>query len=769
MRFTFYRQYDTMDCGPACLRMVVKHYGRNISIQSLREKTQIGKDGVNLIGISEAAETVGLRAISVKTDVFSLMNNKSELPAILHWKQNHFVVLYKVNKQRFYIADPAIGLITYTKEEFKKCWISFIEHEQEEGVALFLQPTEIFFNQLNDFNQNHSFFNISRIFKYAIPHKRLFLKIFLATLVSSLSLLALPYLTKSMIDKGIGKSDINFISLVLIGQIALLASRLSIDFFRNRMLLYIGTRINLSILSDFLQKLMKLPIAFFDSKRTGDILQRMNDHSRIESFLTNSSINTILSIIQLVVFSVVLAVFNRYIFFIFILSSILYSLWVYFFLERRRKLDHKRFDLASVEQSAAIQLVQGMQEIKLNGVENVMRLNWEKVQKTLFRLSIDVLSVNQWQQAGAFFINEGKNLLITFIAAKSVVNGELTLGSMIAVQYILGQLNSPIEQLLGSIQSWQNAKMSMDRLDEVHKMEDEEPEYRQLHHFLPKEFAMQLTGGRGDLHYTNDAFNSISSLESTRVTTFISLDASIHFDGVSFTYPGAGNNPVLKKVTLSIPKGKTTAIVGTSGSGKSTLLKLILKFYEPDSGIIYCGGTGLSEISHSFWRKNCGVVMQESFIFSDTILKNIAVGIDDIDQERLELAMKTANVHDFVQRLPLKLNTKIGSEGSGISMGQKQRILIARAVYRDPNFIFFDEATNSLDANNESVIVKNLQTFFNGKTVVVVAHRLSTVMNADQIIVLDNGEIAEFGTHTELIQNRGIYFSLIRSQLELGS
>ena len=768
MRFTFYKQYDSMDCGPACLRMVVKHFGRNISIQSVREKAQIGKEGVNLLGISEAAETIGLNARAVKIDIGSLINNNTELPAILHWKQNHFVVLYKVDNERFFIADPAIGLVTYTKEEFKKCWISIVEHGQEEGVALFLQPTQIFFNQLNNFNQNHSFFNISRIFKYAIPHKRLFFKIFLATLVSSLSLLALPYLTKSMIDRGIGQSDIDFISLVLIGQIVLLASRLSIDFFRNRMLLYIGTSINLNILSDFLQKLMKLPIAFFDSKRTGDILQRMNDHSRIESFLTNSSINTILSIIQLIVFSIVLAVFNKYIFFIFILSSILYSSWVYFFLERRRILDHKRFELSSVEQSAAIQLVQGMQEIKLNGVEDVMRLNWEKVQKTLFRLSIDVLSVNQWQQAGAFFINEGKNLLITFLAAKSVVNGQLTLGGLIAVQYILGQLNSPIEQLLGAIQSWQNAKMSMDRLDEVHKMEDEEPNYRQLHHFLPKEFAMQLTGGRGDLHYTNDAFNSISSLESTQVTPFISLDSSIHFDGVSFTYPGAGNNPVLKNVTLSIPKGKTTAIVGTSGSGKSTLLKLLLKFYEPDLGIIYCGGISLSEISHSFWRKNCGAVMQESFIFSDTIQKNIAVGIDDIDQERLALAMKTANVHDFVQSLPLKLNTKIGSEGSGISMGQKQRILIARAVYRDPGFIFFDEATNSLDANNESIIVKNLQIFFNGKTVVVVAHRLSTVMNADQIIVLDNGEIAEFGTHTELIQNRGIYFSLVRSQLELG-
>lgn len=720
-----------MDCGPACLRMVAKHFGIKSTIQELRELTQIGKDGVNLLGISEAAEKIGLVTRPVKINIQDLEKSISELPAIIHWKQEHFVVLYKIKKGNFYLADPAIGLVKYNQEEFKKCWVSVNDFGQEEGIALFVRPQNNHLESKSKTSTN-SLLKLKKLLSYLKPHKRLFFKIFIATLLSSISLFALPYLTKNMMDNGIGKSDTHFITLILLGQIVLLTSRLSIDFFRNRMLLFIGTSINLTILNDFLQKLMKLPIAFFDSKRTGDILQRMNDHNRIESFLTNSSVNTILSLIQLLVFGIVLLIYNKLIFVIFILTSVMYASWVYFFLERRRILDHKRFELSSKEQSTAIQMVQGMQEIKLNGVEEAMRLNWEKVQKTLFKLSIDVLSINQWQQAGAFFINEGKNLLITYLAAKSVISGDLTIGSMLAVQFILGQLNSPIEQLLGTAQSWQNAKMSLERLDEVHSMSDEEPVSNNLVSYIPEDFSICLKN-------------------------------------VSFTYPGAGNIPVLKNIDLNIPKGKTTAIVGSSGSGKSTLLKLLLKFYEPDSGNITCGNLKISNISHSSWRKNCGVVMQESFIFSDTILKNIAVGETIVDEVRLKLAMKTANIDEFIKNLPLKMNTKIGSEGVGISVGQKQRILIARAVYRNPGFILLDEATNSLDVNNESIIVKNLEVFFQNRTVVVVAHRLSTVVNADQIVVMDNGRIAEIGNHAELVNKQGIYYNLIKSQLNLGA
>jgi ATP-binding cassette subfamily B protein len=731
MAFVFYKQYDSMDCGPACLRMVAKHFGIKSTIQELRELTQIGKDGVNLLGISEAAEKIGLVTRPVKIDIQDLEISVSELPAIIHWKQEHFVVLYKINKGNFYLADPAIGLVQYNQEEFKKCWVSVNDFGQEEGIALFVRPQKNYVESKSKTSTN-SLLKLKKLLIYLKPHKRLFFKIFIATLLSSISLFALPYLTKNMMDNGIGKSDTHFITLILLGQIVLLTSRLSIDFFRNRMLLFIGTSINLTILNDFLQKLMKLPIAFFDSKRTGDILQRMNDHNRIESFLTNSSVNTILSLIQLLVFGIVLLIYNKLIFLIFILTSLMYASWVYFFLERRRILDHKRFELSSKEQSTAIQMVQGMQEIKLNGVEEAMRLNWEKVQKTLFKLSIDVLSINQWQQAGAFFINEGKNLLITYLAAKSVISGDLTIGSMLAVQFILGQLNSPIEQLLGTAQSWQNAKMSLERLDEVHSMPDEEPVTNNLVSDIPEDF-------------------------------------SLSFKNVCFAYPGAGNKPLLKNINLNIPKGKTTAIVGSSGSGKSTLLKLLLKFYEPDSGNITCGNLKLSNISHSSWRKNCGVVMQESFIFSDSILKNIAVGETIVDEVRLNLALKTANIDEFIKNLPLKLNTKIGSEGVGISIGQKQRILIARAVYRNPGFILLDEATNSLDVNNESIIVKNLEAFFQNRTVVVVAHRLSTVVNADQIFVMDNGRIAEIGNHAELVNKQGIYYNLIKSQLNLGA
>lgn len=731
MAFGFYKQYDSMDCGPACLRMVAKHFGIDSSIQELREMTQIGKEGVNLLGISEAADKIGLVSRPVKINIQDLEKSVSELPAIIHWKQEHFVVLYKINKGNFYLADPAIGLVKYTQEEFKKCWVSVNDFGQEEGIALFVRPQKNYVESKSKIPTN-SLFKLKKLISYLKPHKRLFFKIFIATFLSSISLFALPYLTKNMMDNGIGKSDTHFITLILLGQIVLLTSRLSIDFFRNRMLLFIGTSINLTILNDFLQKLMKLPIAFFDSKRTGDILQRMNDHNRIESFLTNSSVNTILSLIQLLVFGIVLLIYNKLIFLIFILTSVMYASWVYFFLERRRILDHKRFELSSKEQSTAIQMVQGMQEIKLNGVEEAMRLNWEKVQKTLFRLNIDVLTVNQWQQAGAFFINEGKNLLITYLAAKSVISGDLTIGSMLAVQFILGQLNSPIEQLLGTAQSWQNAKMSLERLDEVHSMPDEEPVTNNLVSYIPEDF-------------------------------------SISFNNVCFTYPGAGNKPVLKNINLNIPKGKTTAIVGSSGSGKSTLLKLLLKFYEPDSGNITCGNLKLSNISHSSWRKNCGVVMQESFIFSDSILKNIAVGETIVDEVRLNLALKTANIDEFIKNLPLKLNTKIGSEGVGISVGQKQRILIARAVYRNPGFILLDEATNSLDVNNESIIVRNLEVFFQNRTVVVVAHRLSTVVNADQIVVMDKGRIEEIGNHAELVNKQGIYYNLIKSQLNLGA
>lgn len=783
MHFTFYKQPDTMDCGPTCLRMIAKHYGRNYSLQTLREKTQIGKEGVNLLGIEEAAEQIGFRTQAYKFDYQTLIK-EAKLPAILHWDQNHFVVLYKAKKNRLYIADPGKGLIKLTPIEFRSHWISDKENGQFEGIALLLEPAPAFYDKVDEPDTSNSkqglYFN--NILRYLVPYKKLLFQLFIGLGIGSLLQLVLPFLTQSIVDTGVNTANLQFVYIVLLAQLALFAGRLIVEFVRGWILLHISTRINISILTDFLIKLMKLPVSFFDSKHTGDILQRMNDHQRIESFLTGSSLNVLFSLMNLLIFSVVLAIFNMGIFFVFSIASVLYVVWVLFFLRKRKVLDYKRFAVAAKEQSITIQLVQGMQEIKLNGAERSMRWIWERLQAKLFGLSMKGLSLNQWQQAGAFFINEGKNIFITFLSAKAVIDGNMTLGSMLAIQYIIGQLNSPIEQMISFVQGWQNAKISMDRLNEIHTMDDEEPQELHLRRELPVTFARKLIGGKSVEDEIRDGKRSyISNPQEDRdilassfpelhesVLGGLLLEDAIHFHRVSFTYPGAGNEPVLNNIEMSIPTGKTTAIVGTSGSGKTTLLKLLLRFYQPQKGDIKLGNTSLFTISHRVWRSNCGVVMQESFIFSDTIARNIAVGKEKIDMERLRHAAAVANVQDFIESLPLGYNTKIGQEGTGISMGQKQRILIARSVYRDPNFILFDEATNSLDANNESVIIKNLESFFKGRTVVVVAHRLSTVKHADQIIVLNKGIIVERGTHQELSNLKGEYYQLVKNQLELG-
>ncbi len=820
MPFRLYRQYDSMDCGPNCLQMVGKHYGKSFSIQTLRDKTQIGKEGVNMLGISEAAESIGFRASSQQLTYPKLVKD-ALLPSILHWDQNHFVVLYKAKRNKLFVADPAKGLIRYSEQEFRQHWITDKNDGQEEGIALLLEPTPKFYEVLEDApsaseNMGQTGLAFKNIFNYILPYNKFVFQLFLGLGVASIIQLLLPFLTQSVVDVGVNTGNIHFVYIVLLAQLALFAGKLVVDFVRSWLLLHISTRINVSILTDFLIKLMRLPVSFFDSKRTGDILQRMNDHSRIESFLTGSSLNVLFSFINLLIFSAVLALFNFYIFVVFLSASIAYALWVILFLKKRKQLDYKRFDIAAREQGATIQMVQGMQEIKLHGCEKTMRWNWESLQARLFKLSMKSLSLNQWQQSGAFFINEGKNIFITFLAAKAVIDGQMTLGTMLAVQYIIGQLNSPIEQMIGFIQSWQNAKISMDRLNEIHTIEDEEPAHKNFLLELPASFTRRLAGGQALLYndshqgpvrddYTNG--NTLESIQENNLLPEEVLkedsyafsfsetkdESSIILKNVSFTYTGAGNEPVLKNINLNIPVGKTTAIVGVSGSGKTTLLKLLLKFYEAQRGEIRLTpnprlndsvgqasplgerneipgkrGANLSNISHRVWRSHCGVVMQESFVFSDTIAKNIAVGVEKIDMDRLYHAVKVANINHFIDELPLGFNTKIGPEGTGISMGQKQRILIARAVYRNPDFIFFDEATNSLDANNESVILNNLQSFFNGRTVVVVAHRLSTVKNADQIVVLNNGEISERGTHHELINLKREYYTLVKNQLELG-
>jgi ATP-binding cassette, subfamily B, bacterial len=755
-KFPFYQQLDQMDCGPTCLRMIAKHHGRNLNLQKLRDASGFSREGVSLLGIAEAAESVGFRTLAVKVPFEKLVKD-APLPCVIHWQQNHFVVLCPPRPQRgsflfrsifarisgrttpplgaggLLLADPGKGMRYMSASDFCEHWATSQEEGKPVGVALLVETTPAFFEQEDDKKAGLDF---SYLLKYLWSYKNLLFQLAVGLLVGSGLQLVFPFLTQSIVDVGIQTRNLNFIYVMLAAQLMLFASRTVVEFIRSWILLHISIRINLSILSDFLIKLMKLPMSFFDTKMFGDIMQRIGDHSRIEQFLTGQTLSTLFSLVNLLIFGGILAMYSMTIFAIFTVGSILYGLWVMLFLKERRKLDFKMFDVAAKNQGSLVQLIQGMQEIKLANAEHLKRWEWERIQTKMFQFQTKGLALNQYQQAGAFFLNEGKNILITFFTAKAVVDGQLTLGTMLAVQYIIGQLNAPIESLIQFVQSAQSAKISLERLNEIHELDDESP----------------LTPEGG--------------ISSKQILPPLGA-RGLFIKHLSFTYPGAGNEPVLKNINLEIPQGKVTAIVGMSGSGKTTLLKLLLKFYNL-KGDIKVGNTPFDSFRANQWRGKCGVVMQDGFIFSDTIARNIALGDENPNIEKLYHACEVANIMEFIESLPLGFNTKIGSEGNGISQGQKQRLLIARAVYKEPDYLFFDEATNALDANNEKKILENLEEFFHGRTVIVVAHRLSTVKNADQIVVLHKGEIIETGTHESLTIKRGEYFDLVKNQLELG-
>ncbi|MEO1213662.1 MAG: peptidase domain-containing ABC transporter [Bacteroidota bacterium] len=725
-KFPTYQQTESKDCGPTCLKIIAKHYGKAISTQTLRDLSETTRVGSSLMGISEAAESMGFRTLSLRLSYSKL--EEAPLPCILHWNNNHYVVLYKIKKERVYISDPAHGLISYSKTEFIKSWIGQNATETtEEGIALLIEPSPNFYN--TDFDEDEKF-GFWFIIKYLYKYKKFLVQLILGLLAGSLLQLSLPFLTQSIVDIGIQNQDLDFIYLILFAQLALFVGKASLEIIRSWILLHLSTRINISLISDFFIKLMKLPIAYFDVRMTGDLLQRINDHKRIERILTTSSLTILFSFINLIIFSLVLAYYSLEIFTVFAFGSSLYMAWVLFFFKKRKELDYKRFSKVSEEQSKVIELINGMQEIKLHNAERQMRWNWEYVQAKLFKIATKNLALEQTQSVGSNLINELKNMLITILSASLVVEGNISLGMMMAISYMVGQLNGPIVQLISFLRQLQDAKIAVERLGEIHNMEDEEAPH------IPK----------------------IKDLP---------LAQDLTLRHITFTYKG-GIDPVLKDLSLSIPTNKTTAIVGTSGSGKTTLMKLLLRFYEIDKGDIHLGKTNLTHISQRSWRANCGVVMQEGYIFNDTIANNIAVGEEHIDKYRLLNAINTANIGEFIEQLPLTYNTKIGSEGTGLSTGQKQRLLIARAVYKNPQFLFFDEATSALDAKNETIIMKNLNTFFKDRTAVVIAHRLSTVKNAHQIVVLDEGKIVEIGTHEELIKNRSNYYKLVKNQLELG-
>lgn len=727
-RFPHYRQIDLKDCGPTCLKIIAKHYDRTISIQELRHISETTREGSSLLGLSEASEKISFRSLGVKISLKRLI--EAPLPCILHWNKNHYVVLYKIKRNTFYISDPAHGLLKYTEEEVLKNWIgNNATADTKEGVVLLLEPTPKFYE--SDFSTEKPDFGFNFISKYLFKYKQFLWQLVIGLVAGSLLQLIFPFLTQSVVDIGIRNQDINFVYLILFAQLALFIGRTAIEVIRSWILLHLSTRINISLVSDFFIKLMNLPIAFFDTRMTGDILQRINDHKRIESILTTSSLSVLFSIVNLFVFSLVLAYYNLSVFGIFLLGSFFYFFWIVIFLNRRRNLDYKLFSEVSQEQSKVIELINGMQEIKLHNAEKKKRWSWEFIQARLFKISIEGLALEQYQSVGSGFINELKNILITVLSAKLVIDGEITLGMMLAISYIVGQLNSPIAQLINFIRELQDAKISLERLSEIHNKEDEE----------------------------NQHVDKITELP---------LNADLNLSQVSFRYVGS-DQLVLKDLDLIIPSKKVTAIVGVSGSGKTTLMKLLLKFYDPISGQIQLGNYSLQKVSQKAWRHQCGIVMQEGYIFNDTISSNIAIGEEYVDKQKLAHAIDVANIKEFIETLPMSYNTKIGMEGVGISTGQKQRLLIARAVYKNPNFLFFDEATSALDANNEKVIMEKLNTFFENKTVVVIAHRLSTVKNAHQIVVLDKGKIVEVGSHKELVKNEKNYYNLVKNQLELGN
>ena len=721
--FPFFHQLETEDCGPACLKMIASYYGSEVSLVELREKCHLTRSGVSMAGIHDAAENIGLKAMGVRIS-WKLLRDEVPLPCIVHWKGNHFVVVYdikeKKNSFRVLVADPAIGLLEYKESDFLRCWCA--RERGETGAALLLEPTPNL-RKGKEEKKSTSFLHILSLLK---PHGSKMVGILGTMLLATLLSMLLPFLTQAVVDKGIGTKDLSLVGLLLIGQFALVLGMTANQFIRSRLVLKTSYLTGISIITAFLDKLMNLPLTFFESRRVGDIMQRITDCNRIQSYFTGTLISMLVSILSLIVYSVVMGRYNLGILGIFVVGAMLYILWVFLFMERRKELDYKRFQVSSVQQSNIVEMISGMGEVKLNNCGRKMRKKWADVQFQLMDVSMKGLYLAQIQEIGGVFIDQTKNLLITYLAARSVIQGNMTLGMMMAVQYIMGQLNAPIHQILAFLQNTQDAVLSHKRIGEIYEMENEEPDNQKL-------------------------------------LTVVPANASLSLSDMCFRYAGADSD-LFHKINLTIPAGKTTALVGASGSGKTTLLKLLMGFYRPNSGKIYLGEHPLSDYSVSAWRACCGSVMQEGFLFDTTTGENIALSDIVPDMDRIRQSAFTARIQDWIESLPKGYDTVIGANGSGLSTGQKQRILIARAAYKNAQYLFLDEATNSLDAENEASIMNNLNSIFKGKTVIIAAHRLSTIRNADNIIVLDKGDIVESGTHQSLLERKGKYYELVQKQ-----
>ena len=721
-RFPVEYQMDSQDCGPACLKIIAKHFGKFYSLQSLRDKCGITKEGVSLLDLSTGAESIGLRTLAIKCTIDDIVNSVP-FPAIIFWKDSHFVVVYHANKKYIWISDPAKGRVKYTHEEFKKGWY---QKGAKQGVLLAIEPTAEFKDSKAEKEQRKNTF--SSILKYFTPYQRNFTLIFVIMLLVTALQGMLPFISKAVIDVGIKTSDVTFINMVLIGNISILLSVMIFNVIRDWILMHITARVNIALISDYLIKLMKLPVTFFENKLLGDILQRAQDHERIRSFIMNNSLSLIFSILTFVVFSIILLIYNAIIFYIFISGSILYAGWVLLFLNIRKKMDWEYFELLSKNQSYWVETVSSIQDIKIYNYEKHRRWKWEEIQARLYHVNKRVLAITNAQNLGAQFIESIKNMGIVFFCATAVIKGEITFGVMISTQFIIGMLNGPLVQFINFIVSAQYAKISFLRINEIKQLEDEE------------------------------------ELLSVGSTTILPENKSLILDNVNFQY--TVNSPlVLHNIYLHIPENKVTAIVGGSGCGKSTLLKLLVRLYKPSYGDIKMDKMNVNAINLRQWRSMCGVVMQDGKIFSDTILNNIVLDDEHIDYEQLRKVCRIAQIEDEINAMPKGFETNIGENGRGLSGGQKQRLLIARALYRNPQYLFLDEATNALDTINEKKIVEALNNAFLQRTVIVVAHRLSTIRNADQIVVLDKGYIVEVGNHDSLMERKGHYFQMIASQM----
>lgn len=726
-KFPFYKQLDLKDCGPTCLRMIAKHYGKTFSREFLREISGITKTGVTLAGISDAANQIEMRTLGVNINLNSLVN-EAPTPFIVSWRQKHFVVVYKTTNTKIYVADPAQGLLDYSHQEFLDAWSN---NSNQTGFALLLEPNTNFYSQNVQEDKKIGF---SFLIPYLSPYKKIAYQLLLGIIVSITIQFILPFIIQSVVDVGVQNKNIHFIYLMLIAQLVLISTQTSVNVFREWLITHVNGRFNIKIVSDFLYKILKLPINYFETRNSGEHIQRISDLTRIQNFISTFSIGFIYSTILFLAFSLVLFFFDIKIFIIYIVGTIIHIGWTLLFIKKRSELDYKNFDELSKSQTSLLEIINGSKEIKINNSQRKNRWKWEHIQINIFNTTLKSLKISHYQNIGSIFINEIKNIFIIFLSAMAVINGEITLGMMLSIQYIIGQLNAPLDNFINFIRVYQDTKISLERLSQVYSIKNE----------------------------VNRLSINLKELPTNK---------TIYIKNLSFKYGSKSSSFVLNNLTFEIPENKITAIVGSSGSGKTTLLQVLLKLYEPTSGDIYVGNDNLNNLDHDFWRLNCGAVLQDNFIFNDTIAGNISESEQNelVNIEKIKLSAQISCADEFIEKLPNKYKTQLGSTGMRLSGGQEQRLMIARAVYKNPKFIFFDEATSSLDANNEKKIMQNLQTFIEGKTAVVIAHRLSTVKNADNIIVLENGQIIEQGSHEQLIAKKNKYYELIKNQLELGT